>query len=92
MFTIQVADNGYQLVGPNGEESGVTEYGDVADVEVDGKTYEVCVEDKESAMTEETELYLCMDEVPAVEEVGEFELEEGEEEDEEDDEDEEVPA
>jgi hypothetical protein len=89
MFKIEVADEGYQLTGPNGEESGVTEYGETAEIEVDGKTYEVCVEDKESAMTEETTIYLVMDEAPSVETV-EFDLDE--EEDEEDDEDEEVPA
>ncbi|MFH1140980.1 MAG: hypothetical protein V1724_04805, partial [Chloroflexota bacterium] len=63
MFKIEVAEEGYQLVGPDGEESGVTDYGDTASVEcADGKTYEVTVENQESALTEEQQLYLCLDE------------------------------
>lgn len=90
MKTIEVAegfkieadedDSGYQLVGPGSEESGVTDYGDTAEVEVDGKTYEVTVENRNSALTEEQQIYLCLDEVPKVEEV-EFE-EEGDEDEE----------
>lgn len=43
MFTIKIDESGYQLVGPAGEESGVTDYGDEAELEVDGKTYVVTV-------------------------------------------------
>jgi hypothetical protein len=70
-------DQGFQLVGPGGEESGVTPYTGTAEVEVGGKTYAVTVESQESALTEEQELCLCLEEVPEVEEV-EFDLEEGE--------------
>lgn len=73
MFTIEIDESGYQLVGPAGEESGVTDYGDEAELEVDGKTYVVTVESKAEALAEPPEIYLCLDEVPAVEEV-EFEL------------------
>lgn len=80
MFTIEVDDDGYQLVGPNGEESGITDYGEPAQVEVDGKMHEVVVEDKDSAMGEDaTQLYLLMDEIPNVEEV-EFEIDDDEDE------------
>lgn len=76
-FQIEVDEDdiGYQLVGPGGEESGVVDYGEDAEVEVDGKTYMVTVESKEAAMTEETNLYLCLDEVPKVVEE-EFDLDE----------------
>jgi hypothetical protein len=85
-FTIEAdeEDQGYQLVGPGGEVSGVTEYGDQAEVEVDGKTYEVTVESRESALTEEQILYLRLDEVPKVVKE-EFELEEDEEDEEDED-------
>ena len=90
MKTIEVAegfkieayeyDRGYQLVGPGEEESGVTDYGETAVVVVDGKTYEVTVESQESALTEEQVIYLCLDEVPKVEEI-EFEDEDEDEDD-----------
>ena len=75
MFTIEVDEDTYQLVGPGGEESGTTDYGDEAEIEVDGKTYVTTVESREEALAEPPEIYLCLDEIPAVEEV-EFELEE----------------
>ncbi len=81
-FAIEVDEDdvGYQLVGPGGEESGVVDYGEDAEVEVDGKTYMVTVEDKATAMSEETNLYLCLAEVPTVVEE-EFDLEGEEDED-----------
>jgi hypothetical protein len=85
MFTIEVDEDGYQLTGPGGEESGVTDYGESAQVEVDGKTYEVTVGSAAEAMTEPQQIYILLDESPNVEEV-EFELEDDE------DEDDEVPA
>lgn len=68
-FKIEADDEevGYQLVGPGGEESGIVEYGDVAQVKVDGKDYETTVESQESALTEEQLIYLCLDEIPVVE-------------------------
>lgn len=93
MFKIEIAPEGYQLVGPGGEESGVTDYGDTAEVEVeDGKVYSTTVESKESALTEEQQVYLCLDEVPVVEEFDGFDVEDDDDEDDEDREDlEEVP-
>ena len=38
MFTIEVDESGYQLVADSGEESGVTDYGDTAEVEVEEAT------------------------------------------------------
>ena len=87
-LTIEVDNEakGYQLVGPNGEESGVTDYGEMAEVEVEGKTYCALVEDRSDALEHEVPIYLLTGEVPGVDEV-EFELEEeGDEEDEEDEE------
>lgn len=74
MFTIEVDEETYQLVGPGGEESGVTDYGQEAEVEVDGKTYVTMVESKDEAIADPPDIYLCLEESPAVEEV-EFELE-----------------
>ncbi len=76
-FTVELGDDGYQLTGPGGEESGVTEYGDAAEVEVDGKIYETTVESREEAMEYSPTLYLALDEVPEVEEV-DFDVEDGE--------------
>ncbi len=78
MFTIEVDEDTYQLVGPGGEESGTTDYGESAEVEVDGKTYTTTVDSREEALEAPPEIYLCLDEVPAVEEV-EFEVEDEDE-------------
>lgn len=86
MFTIELDETGYQLVAGTGEESGVTDYGEPAEIEVDGKTYVATVESREAALADPPEVYLCLDEVPAVEEV-EFDLTETDEDDDEDDED-----
>jgi len=78
-------DVGYQLCGPGEEESGITPYGDMAEVEVDGKMYGMTVFSKEEALTDLPPLYLRLDgiETPSVEEV-EFEEDETEEEEDED--------
>ena len=72
MFTIELDAGGYQLVA-DGVESGVTDYGDEAAVEVDGKTYTTLVESKQEALDEPPTICLVLDEVPAVEEV-EFDI------------------
>ncbi len=82
MFKIEVAPEGYQLVGPGGEESGVTNYGDTAEIEVEGKVYEAVVESQQDALNEPPQVYLCLDEDPVVE-VVEFDLEDEEEDEEE---------
>jgi hypothetical protein len=96
-FKLEVAEDGYQLVCGD-EESGVTDYGDEATVEVEGKTYGVVVESPEDAKTALVYQYLD-DVVPEVEET-EFDLssdeddeaDEADEADEEDDDEAEVPA
>ena len=79
MFTIEVDESGYQLVADSGEESGVTDYGDTAEVEVDGKTYGCLVDSREDALAEPPEVYLLLEETPVVEEM-EFDLEDEDEE------------
>jgi hypothetical protein len=92
MLKIEVDEGGYQLVGPNGEESGVTDYGEMAEVECEGGTYAVLVEDREDALENDIPVYQLMAEVPEVEEV-EFSLEdEGDAGDEGDDEGDEEEA
>lgn len=86
MFTVELGDDGYQLVASSGEESGVTDYGDTAEIEVDGKDYICAVDSKEEALAEPPEVYLCLEEVPAVEEV-EFDLTAEDEDDDDDEED-----
>lgn len=45
MFTLQLGDSEYQLVGPDGEPGEVVEYGLPATVEWKGDTYMAYVED-----------------------------------------------
>jgi hypothetical protein len=76
-FKLEVAEDGYQLVHlgdekTGDEESGVTDYGDEATVEVGGVTYGVVVEDADDAKTALVYQYLD-NVVPEVEET-EFDL------------------
>ena len=94
-FKIEIDEDGYQLCC-GAEESGVTDYGDEATVEIDGVTYGVVVESAEEAA--EALVYQYRPEVPEVEHV-EFDLgddEDGEgnedDDDEEDLEGEDIPA
>jgi len=48
-FKIEVDEDSYQLVGPGGEESGVTEYEDVAEVTCEDVLYFVTVADEDDA-------------------------------------------
>lgn len=77
-FTVEVGENGYQLIAPGGVESGVTGYGETAGVEVEGETYETTLTDDEEVPV----ISMVLKGDPQVEEV-EFELEEDEEEEEE---------
>jgi hypothetical protein len=89
-FKIEVADDGYQLTCGD-EESGVTDYGSEATIEVDGITYGVVVEDGDDAKT--ALVYQYLDNlVPEVEET-EFDLDDYEDaEDEAEEEEGGVPA
>ena len=70
-FKIEVDDNGFQLVGPGGEESGVTYFGDTAEVKIGDDTFAATMEDDEE---DAPDIYLCLDGWPVIEEV-EFETE-----------------
>ncbi len=87
-YTVEVGDEGYQLVGPSGEESGVTDYGDTAEVEVDGKTIVTTVDSAQEALAEPPQLFLLLDEVAGVEEI-EFVMESDEDDEDADDEEDE---
>lgn len=38
-ITIEKGETGYRLIGPNGEEGELTEYGEPATLEIDDETY-----------------------------------------------------
>lgn len=90
---IETDEEDYQLVGPGEEESGVTEYGDVAEVEIGGVLHFTTVDSADDA--EAAQIYRMVDghpelieEAHTVEEV-EFELEA---EDEADEDEADIPA
>ncbi len=68
-FTVEVGDDGFQLIGPGEVESGVAEFGDVAEVEVEGETYQCVMDDHEDA----PQISLVLAGEPKVEDV-DFEL------------------
>lgn len=89
MLKIEVDDDGYQLVGPDGEESGVTDYGDTAEVECGGVLHFTTMDSAEAA--EYAQIYHMVDGHPElVEDAHEVEAIEFVFEDDEGDEDEPV--
>ena len=95
MFKIEVDEDGYQLVVDE-EESGVTDYGEMAQVNCEGDTY--CVLLGADDKPEDAKIYRMVSGEPVlvtdtheVDEV-QFEIEDDEEDDEEADGDEDEPA
>jgi hypothetical protein len=94
VLKIEVDDDGYQLVGPGGEESGVADYGDTAEIECGGVLHFTTVDSAEEA--EDAQIYRMVDGHPELveedHEVEEWEFVLETEEEDEGDEDEAVPA
>ena len=72
-LAIELGDDGYQLV-VDGEESGVTPYGETAETAVGENLYTCLVESKEEALATPPIVYQMLMDEPVVEEV-EFEIE-----------------
>lgn len=47
MFTVQVSEDDFRIVGPDGEEGLTTEYGEIATLAIDGAVYYCQREDAE---------------------------------------------
>lgn len=77
-WTLELDDDGYQIVAPDGVESGVVDYGDFATLEYDGDLYMALV----PAQGEEDEDFglqvFCLEPQPTKVEAVEFEIEEAE--------------
>lgn len=78
-WTLELGDEHYQIVAPDGAESGAVEYGEPAVVEFDGDLYAAFVPSRDEEDEDFALQVFCLEAQPTAVEVVEFELEEAEE-------------
>lgn len=76
-ITIEKGETGYRLIGPNGEEGELTEYGEPATLEIGDETYFALLPSEAEEYEELGSVVYCLEDCET--EVVEVDFEEGDE-------------